>query len=381
MKTKLNKIKTMVVVIFSVLMSSTVFAQCLQSPDPNSIVKINALCDGTGGSISYGINPTPSHPVTYSWSNGATTRSISNLTPGIYTGVTTQSLNGTCSITSTFTITNTRPPSIDTVCFVTVDSGSTHNIIIWEKPASLTNNSFAIYRETTTGVYTKIGTVAHDSMSEFHDYNANPNLTSYKYKMKLVDVCGQESDFCNYHNTINLQSNLGLGGVVNFSWTPYSIESQSNPVSYYTIYRDDNGTGNFQSISSTIPGSNTTYQDINASSFPNAKYYIEAVWGRSCTPMRSVSSSSRSNVKSLGTTTGVSEVNEQIVSNVFPNPSSGTVNITVDNANVSVVNSIGVTVYQSKVQGQETINLTTPGMYMVQFTKGSTIVSKKLIIQ
>ncbi len=48
--------------------------------------------------------------------------------------------------------------------------------------------------------------------------------------MKLVDLCGHESDFCNYHNTINLQSSLGLGGVVNFQWTPYEIESQSNPV-------------------------------------------------------------------------------------------------------------------------------------------------------
>jgi hypothetical protein len=386
MKTKLStNMKTIMVAFFSLWMTNSINAQCFQFPNSTPITgnsgHIDALCNGTGGSLSYGLSVLPADPITYLWSTGATTNMISNLTPGTYTVVTTQGANGTppCSKTSTFTITNTRPPSIDTVCFVTVDSNSTHNIIIWEKPASTANDSFAIYREVTTGVYSKIGTIAHDSMSEFHDYTANPNVTSYKYKMKLVDLCGHESNFCNYHNTINLQSNIGLGGVVNFSWTPYSIESQSNPVSFYTIYRDDNGTGNFQPISSTIPGTNTTYQDVNAASYPNAKYYIEAVWGRSCTPMRSASSATRSNIKSM-TVTGISEVTN-IDYKVFPNPSNGAVNIVVDNANVSVINSIGVVVYQSKVQGQETVNLTTPGMYLVQIVKGSASVTKRVIIE
>lgn len=204
------------------------------------------------------------------------------------------------------------------ICLLTVDSASTHNIIIWEKQPTNLIDSFNIYREATNNVYTKIASVPYDSLSEYHDYNANPNTTSYRYKLSTVDTCGVESALSVFHNTIHLQY-LGMG---NFQWTFYQIQPGINPVISFNVYRDNFNNGNFSQIG-FVSGSNATFTDVSYSSFPDANYVVDVNWGISCTPSRAVNTT-RSNKRPLKENLwlSVADVSNPGIS-ISPNPVKG----------------------------------------------------------
>lgn len=349
-----------------------------------NVTKTNASCTGHDGSVGCitGIAGCNNY---YSWSNGATTCSLKNLSPGTYSlslsAVQCNSGTTTCN-SAVVTIYDSVPQPSNPICLVSVDSASTHNIIIWDKPISTLIDSFYLYRETSTNVYTKIASFAFNALSEYHDYSANPNTTSYKYELKTLDKCGNLSNASAYHNTIHLQ-NLGNG---NFQWTLYEIQRKSNPVTYYKIYRDDNNTGNFQSISSTIPGGNSTYTDVNYASYPNAQYYVDVNWSISCTPLRAFSTT-RSNIinGSVISGTGISEgtVNNSIT--IIPNPNNGIFRIETKNLQVSkltIYNTFGTIIYESKnVNSEIDLSNEPKGTYFVEFQLQDKVLMQKLLIQ
>jgi len=133
--------------------------------------------------------------------------------------------------------------------------------------------------------------------------------------------------------------------MISTQWTLYDIENQVNPVLYYVVLRDDNNTGNFQPISSTIPGSNSTFTDINWSTYPNASYRVEVIWSINCVPARldntgnfMSGSVSMSNIKNaqgpLNTNTYTPEYNWS----VFPNPATDNIIVkTTTEGNKTVV--------------------------------------------
>ena len=166
------------------------------------------------------------------------------------------------------------------ICLVTVDSQSLYNILIWEKPQTNTIDSFFIYRQDSTYVFTKIASVPYNAYSEYEDTAsaANPNSTAHQYKISLLDTCGAESFLSDYHSTIFLQ-NLGNG---NLSWAPYEIENAINPVIYYRVYRDTAGNGNFAPLNTIIPGGNTSYTDVDAALYPLADYVLDVYWSIAC---------------------------------------------------------------------------------------------------
>lgn len=269
------------------------------------------------------------------------------------------------------------------VCLVSVDSASTHNIVIWDKPVTSLIDRFNIYRETTTNNYQQITTVLYDSLNEFHDFDSDPNSTTYKYKVSTTDQCGFESAKSDYHNTIHLQ-NLGGG---NLQWTQYGIENSGTPVIYYRIYRDDFGTNNFQPINSAIPGGNTTYTDANFSSYPDARYVVDVNWNIACTPFRDTESTTRSNVLSLNPD-GVEEWNANKVS-VYPNPANETV--TVEFSAISTIteleitNMLGEIVYSESLSGkaisEKQIDVSTlaDGVYTLRIKSYPSQIFRKII--
>jgi hypothetical protein len=221
-------------------------------------------------------------------------------------------------------------------------------MIIWEKQPTNLIDSFCIYRETSTNVYTKIASVPYDSLSEYHDYAANPNVTSYRYKLSTIDTCGVESELSLYHSTIHLQ-NLANG---NFQWTFYQIEGQLNPILSFNFYRDALNNNNFFPIGN-IPGTNSTYTDLTYSSFPDANYVVDANWGISCTPSRAAINTTRSNIKKDKSLifVGIDEAEFKDALLVYPNPASGWLNITTKGgqlASVALVNALGQTVWFEK---------------------------------
>jgi hypothetical protein len=218
---------------------------------------------------------------------------------------------------------NYLPPAAP-ICFVTVDSTLTHNVVVWEKTnLDMTAiDSFIVYREISTNNYQRIGVVSHNAPSTFDDFYANPASTAYRYKLKNKNFQGILSHFSEFHNTIYL-THAGA----DFSWTPYQIENNITPVSNYIVYRDDNSTGRFLTIGNTT-GNQLGFTDVNYSSYPNASYYVEAVMSAGiCHPTRSGYAASRSNVKHIGSN-GVQQLNNHSQINIYPNPATNTLYIT-----------------------------------------------------
>jgi len=290
---------------------------------PDSIKGISIVnCPNT--TLTYSISPVQGADK-YEWklptgwtgsSDSTSITAISNGKPGT---ISVRAFSNACgySYASTLAITQILPPS-PAICLVTVDSQSTHNIIMWEKQPTSLIDSFCIYRETTNNVYTKIASLPYDSLSEYHDYDANPNVTSYRYKLTTVDTCGVESNLSVFHNTIHLQY-LGMG---NFQWTFYQIQPGINPVISFNVYRDNFNNGNFSQIG-FVSGSNATFTDVSYSSFPDANYVVDVNWGISCTPSRAVNTT-RSNKRPLKENLwlSVDEVSNKRIS-ISPNPVKG----------------------------------------------------------
>lgn len=342
------------------------------------------------------LNLNSSGGTSYSWSgvNGFNSiqqnPSIDSVTlanSGSYTVTVTNTNNCSASISSTANVFAT--PS-QTLCVVTVDSNSTHNIIVWEKPNDLSAyDSFFIYREITTNNYQKIGSVYRDSLSSFDDFGSNPNQQAYRYKITVLDTCGNEGslDSTYYHNTIHLQY-LANG---NFIWNEYRIEGQGTVVSAYNVWRDALGNGNWFQIG-TVAGTQTTYTDATYSSFTNPVYRIDVSWlsGHVCTPTRSSVNTTLSNTKAINTT-GLQDDFSLEGIQIYPNPSSGIFTLNVKSKEpqleISCINAIGQTVYRDRFELNNgelktKINLSSfaKGLYLVQIKSNGKSTYRKVTV-
>ena len=342
----------------------------------------NTTCGTTSGSASaYAWGGTS--PYSYLWSTGDTIGYIQNLPAGNYSLTVTDN-NGCTATSPTLTVSVDPLFAYVPLCMVSVDSLSNHNVVVWEKTGlTVAVDSFKIYREVTTNVYSNIGSVAYDSLSEFHDYGANPNVTSYKYKIAVLDSCGSISPMSDYHNTIHLQY-LGNG---NLLWSLYGIENAANPVNFYIISRDDTGTGNFLPISSTIPGGNNSYTDINYASYPNARYRVDVTWNISCNPTRTVTTT-HSNVIHLGTSVSVSEVEQNNAVSISPNPFTNSTTITFANEQkniiIKITDVLGKEIKLTNFSGKQYIlekRELNAGIYFISVNSEQGIVNRKIIIQ
>lgn len=281
--------------------------------------------------------------------------------------------DGTISIL----INNYTPPA-PPICLVTVDSTFTHNVVIWEQTNIDTSlvDSVIIYREITTNNYQRIGAKSANAISLFDDFDANPESTGYRYKLKTKNSLGQESLFSEYHNSIYLANNGS-----NFYWTPYQIENNSTPISVYNIYRDDLSTGNFQIIGSTT-GNQLGYTDVNYSSFPFASYYVDASMSQgACEPSRIAFSGSQSNVKHMGTTNRFEHtLNDKI--KIYPNPADKNITISglPENSTISIYNHLGSIVLKN-IKEKTDITALPQGVYSIHIETDKGLVVKKLVVQ
>jgi hypothetical protein len=256
-----------------------------------------------------------------------------------------------CSVTLEYTL-------LPSICVVSVDSLSTHNLIVYEKPPGFNAiDSFFIYREIGLNAYQTIGVLADTSYSIFHDYNSNPNASANKYKIAVKNKCGIETVSSLYHNTIHLQY-LGLG---NFQWNNYEIEGQSNPVLSYNFFRDDNSTGLFNLIQ-TIPGGNNSFTDVAYASFPNASYQVNVNWITpvNCNPTSRATASLYTSSSNILNRNLIGFQDEKFgFIQIYPNPTKEMVNINfglnfllLKNYSISVLNIIGENIINFPVEHQ-----------------------------
>ena len=272
--------------------------------------------DGTATAAVSGGTPGYS----YSWSTGSGFSSLDSLAQGTY-AVTVTDINGCTSIGSAAigSITNSHQ-----ICLITVDSTSTKNVIVWEKPNATNIDYFTVYRDIA-GTYTAIGTVPYDSLSKFTDNTSgvNPNTTSYRYKLTVTDTCSSESALSDYHETIHLTNSIGLNNEVNLVWDNY----EGFAFSYYRILRDSGGTGNWQVIDS-ITSNNFTFSDQNPPT-GGVNYAIEIVSPLTCSATKAAENfnSSRSNISQMtGSTTPLSATSS--ATDAIAGNCDGTANVT-----------------------------------------------------
>jgi len=246
------------------------------------------VCDSSGFYCS-GVGP-----YTYAWDSNTgsqTGGSATGLCGGTYQVTVTDARD--CSGIATGLVTSAA--LTQELCIITVDSTSTFNQVVWEKPITTSIDSFRIYRNII-GTYAHIGSVPYADVSEFVDSTngINPNVTSYRYKISTIDTCGNESALSAFHETIHLTVNLGIPPAFNLIWDNY----EGFNFLFYRILRDSIGLGNFGVLDSVTP-SNFTYTDPNPPP-GNMVYAIQVVHPTGCTADKGKNfNSSKSNTSAI----------------------------------------------------------------------------------
>ena len=346
---------------------------------------IAASCGGLGSayiSVSGGTTP-----YTFEWSDSSTDEDIIGVNPGMY-HVTVTELGGCVSVADINIPLISLP--VQPICIVTVDTAAGRNMIVWERVLNSGIDYFKIYRESSIpDQYQCIANVDDTLLSEFIDLAANPFVRSFRYKMTAVDACGNESPISNYHKTLHLTMNQGIGQTYNLIWDDYE------GFTYYSFiimrYLPSTGWVNLD----TLPKTLHMYTDA-PSSTTGIKYLVRVDSPYPCvssTPsIKEVGgpySSSFSNMEDEGI------IDENLMTEtiynleISPNPATDRVFIKIPDSfsgrcNINVLTITGQSIYNENINaiGNVTLNLSgfAKGVYFVE-CKTDVIYRGKLIIE
>ncbi len=275
-------------------------------------------------------------------------------------------------------------------------NGKNKNVLVWTKPTSGKINSFNVYKETNvSNSYTKVGSVPIDSASVFVDQSSNPDVQSNKYKLSVLDACGNESALSDYHKTMHLSINKGINTIWNLIWEAY----EGYTVSTYNIYRGT--TPDKIQIIGSLSGSNTQFSDYTAPA-GYVYYQIEAVSTGTSGVKQEVKSNVLSTVETVAFTSrsniatnksGMDGLNElkdiSDLLSIYPNPATSTIQVKVGQSGVNdlkicIYNAMGVPVLtEETLQNEPEMNISnlTNGIYLLQVKTDKYVGIQKLIIQ
>lgn len=200
------------------LEASPAFNVCMNTP-----VSLNAVISNLDSAYTY----------SYSWSSGDSSPEISLSYDGAF-NLTVTNVSIGCEAETNFDINYTIPYADEKICITTVDTTLGKNLIVWDKTSDAGIESYNIYREiAATGMYELIANVPFDTISVFVDPDANPLLDAFRYKISVIDTCGNESALSDAHKTIHLEVNNNLFGGIDLSWN----QSEGFGFTFYRIFR------------------------------------------------------------------------------------------------------------------------------------------------
>ena len=178
---------------------------------------VSTACNASNGAVTISVNE---EDLIYNWSNNKHTKNLTNVPAGDYTlSVVNPETNCTATLEVTVPSIKLKQPEI---ALVTVSEQTGKNLVVWLKENTDLIQRYNIYRESeTANVYTKIAEVPYSELSVYEDLDANPTVTAWRYKISATDVCNEETELGEYHKTIHLMQNQGLGGVYNLDWNTY----------------------------------------------------------------------------------------------------------------------------------------------------------------
>lgn len=351
----------------------------LAAPTVSLIAALPTACFSNNGSINIGVSGgTP--PYTYTWNTGDVTQDLNTLSQGTYHVIVTD--GDGCNASFNVELPGITPSPIS-LCMSTVDSTSGKVLCVWEKGALSHISHFNVYRENSiAGQYDFWFSQPYDSLSEWVDLTANPIVHGWRYKVTLVDSCGNESPFGQNHKTLHLTANLGISGEVNLIWDNY--EGFNYPTVWITRYHPTTGWEMLDSVSSNLH----SYTDLNPPGINGLKYILEIRPPSTCTSTRAVNhNSTRSNRGTVAPPLGISEPDVKWTALVYPNPTKGMVSIelegiSMNNYSTTVYDIFGKQLMKQKMwTGRSAIDISEfeSGIYIVEIEAGGKKIRQRII--
>ncbi len=328
-------------------------AMGLEIVEPDTLIVsfaiTNSLCSAASGSAVASPSGGTLPYVSIVWSSGGNTLNESGLESGNY-AFDIIDANGCLSSDTAYIGSDVIPVE---VCVVTVDSSSTKNLIVWEKPITTGISHFNIYRDVV-GSYTYVDNVPYDSLSQFVDNTAgvNPQITQYRYKVSVSDSCGNESDLSDFHQTIHLNAPNLVGNTADLVWQAYGGFSSNY---YYRILRDSTGTNNWEVIDS-VSSTTLVYTDIAVPNTSSISYLVQIAIPETCTAAKAQDHNTTRSNRAIIAGPNPNTINENTFNTlrVIPNPSTGMFTLHFDGQAVER----NIEIYD--VQGKKLVNKLCP---------------------
>lgn len=365
----------------------TIYLSEINSADLSGIIT-STTCGQNTGAIDVSVYVPSGDPVqSISWSNGATTEDISNLSSANYICSLTVANTG-CRAVKGWNVPIVAPERQD-ICVVTVDSLTTTNLVVWEKVQPIGITYYNIYRETSLqGEFVLIDTVHFTNLSVFNDVIASPIERSWSYKIGAVNACNVEGPLSQPHKTIHLDLVDNGGSSVSVNWNAYVGTQFTN----YVLWRYTDLLG-WQSIAS-VPNTQLSYTDNISFTEPGLDYMVEFALSNPCSAEKAqdfntVRSNRERGQFATGEGTGVSNngIEEIYLSNIslFPNPTFDKLTLVQELENE--VSYVLWSVSGQKIMETSTQNLSTEinlselqaGVYLVELQMGTTKITKRIV--
>ncbi|HPS61512.1 MAG TPA: YCF48-related protein [Bacteroidales bacterium] len=175
------------------------------------------------------------------------------------------------------------------LCMVTVDSATSHNRVVWNKPGNSAADSVFVYKEgTVSGQFVKLAGYSAAAAGEYVDEQSNSAVQAETYAIKILDKCLFVSELGYTHRPVHLSVNHGVGGTCNLIWEPY----QGTDVYTYNIYR--RVAAGTPELMASVSGSITQYTDLTPPA-GDLNYVVEAMLNAECS-LKTEGASSFSNL-------------------------------------------------------------------------------------
>ncbi|MBU0487028.1 MAG: T9SS type A sorting domain-containing protein [Bacteroidetes bacterium] len=277
------------------------------------------------------------------------------------------------------------PYQSEIICIVSVDTLSGKNTVRWEKTPFMGTEGYIVYKESSSNVYDSVSYVSYASTAEYVDYFSVPETHSDRYKIMVVDTCGNRSLKSPYHQTINLQISQGVpASTMVLNWTQYVDESGVYIPGKYYIFR---GTSpNNLELHDSISGTQTMYNDQNV--FDVYYYRLAIIKPGNCDGTKSQSTFSFSNRKDNSTIVGLQNAAFDANLTIYPNPFTSQTTISfgkpITDYRLLITDLSGKVVFEDKnVSGDKYVlqrGDLERGMYLLEITNYELRITRKLVI-
>ncbi|TVQ10787.1 MAG: T9SS C-terminal target domain-containing protein [Bacteroidetes bacterium] len=291
-----------------------------------------------------------------------------------------------CSATDMVTVFVRSPFDNEQICMVSVDTLNHKTTIAWEKTPGEGSAGFNVYRSTGTETWEMVGYVAFDEPALFMDETSQPDSLAERFKIAVVDTCGNESVKSYYHSPVFLQLTES-GSTIELNWNPYDDEAGGFTPHQYYVYRGI--TPGAMQLLDSVPGTLSNYTDEN--NHTHYHYRVAAVSYSGCgdTPTPLLSFSNKvANSESTSIAEPTLLARDELI--VFPNPFRDVTTIRFNNDEKQTFtfrlsDNTGRTVtWKQNIRSNEIALQRAdlkPGLYIIELRSSDRLIRGKVMIE